>query len=232
MANKILIEGKSGTGKSFAARNLDPKTTFIICADKKALPFQGWKKNYIEKYDEKGNLTQDSNFIRTNDFAQMERYLKLVNEYKKEVRVIIIDTISMAMNNAFMARAKETGWDKYTEMALQIYNFINMLDGLRDDLTIIVCSQVEVSDSLGVEKRTFQVPAGKIMKEKITVPSMFTVVLETVVRFNDSQEAEYLFLTQNDGNNDAKSPAGMFPEKYIANDYKLVLDCIDKYENG
>ena len=33
MANKILVTGYSGTGKTYALRTLDPKKTFIICPD-------------------------------------------------------------------------------------------------------------------------------------------------------------------------------------------------------
>lgn len=49
MANKILVTGYSGTGKTYSLRDLDPKETFIICPDEKALPFRGWKKNYVMK---------------------------------------------------------------------------------------------------------------------------------------------------------------------------------------
>jgi serine kinase of HPr protein (carbohydrate metabolism regulator) len=40
-ANKILVVGPSGTGKSRSALNLNPEETFIVGADKKALPIKG-----------------------------------------------------------------------------------------------------------------------------------------------------------------------------------------------
>ena len=46
MANKILVTGYSGTGKTYSLATLDPKETFIICPDEKAPPFRGWKKNW------------------------------------------------------------------------------------------------------------------------------------------------------------------------------------------
>ena len=42
---------------------------------------------------------------------------------------------------------------------------------------------------------------------------------------------EYRFLTNSDGIKLAKTPRGCF-DKYIPNDYKLVLDTIDKYQKG
>ena len=44
MANKLLVLGEPGTGKSSSLEYLDPKSTFVICSDEKALPFKGWKK--------------------------------------------------------------------------------------------------------------------------------------------------------------------------------------------
>ena len=47
MAELGAIVGESGSGKSTSIRNLDPKETFIINVARKALPFKGYKKNYI-----------------------------------------------------------------------------------------------------------------------------------------------------------------------------------------
>lgn len=232
MANKILIEGKSGTGKSYAARNLDPKSTFIICPDEKELPFKGWKKNYVTAKTENGSIDMSkTNFYKTTSPAHIQKALTYVSEHRKEVKVILIDTITLMMNADFMSYAKTPGWDKYTDMALNVYNIIKGIDKLRDDLTVIVLAHVDVDNSTGSSQRSFMVPGGKLIKEKITIPSMFTVVLETIVEHSESGESEYYFLTQNDGYGEAKSPAEMFPKKKIENDYKHVLECIHKYEN-
>ena len=44
MAEKILIMGESGTGKSTSIRNCDPTTTAIVNPVGKPLPFRGSKK--------------------------------------------------------------------------------------------------------------------------------------------------------------------------------------------
>ena len=46
MSLAILIMGESGAGKTTTLRNLDPKTTLYIDADKKGLSWRGWKKHY------------------------------------------------------------------------------------------------------------------------------------------------------------------------------------------
>ncbi len=53
MANKILLTGVSGSGKTYSLKNLDAASTFIICPDEKNPPFEGWRKNY-KMIDETG----------------------------------------------------------------------------------------------------------------------------------------------------------------------------------
>jgi len=69
MANVIGIMGESGAGKTTSFENLDPKTTFIINADKKPLPFP---KKVREQYKvDKCNyfVTDDQNNTEPNDEA-------------------------------------------------------------------------------------------------------------------------------------------------------------------
>ena len=64
MANKLLVTGKSGTGKTYSLTGLDPKETFIICPDEKPLPFRGWRKKYTDKDPDTGKFTPKTcNFI-------------------------------------------------------------------------------------------------------------------------------------------------------------------------
>lgn len=46
MSKVICIMGESGSGKTTSMRNLDPKTTYYIDADKKGLSWKGWRKQY------------------------------------------------------------------------------------------------------------------------------------------------------------------------------------------
>ena len=44
----IGIMGDSGSGKTTAFRNIDPKTTMYVDCDKKGLSWKGWKKSFNE----------------------------------------------------------------------------------------------------------------------------------------------------------------------------------------
>jgi len=228
MARKLLILGESGTGKTYSARNLDPKTTFIICPDKKELPFRGWRSNYKEEYNASGKLDiSKSNLFNSDNPTLIEAALEFISKNRPDIKTVLIDTISLMMVNDFMSQALIKGYDKYTSLALNTYNVFKKIDTLRPDLTVIVFAHVEKDNEGQVD---IFIPGGKLIKEKARPVAMFTIVLETYVDFKEGKTS-YLFMTQNNGKNVAKSPAGMFPSFLIDNDLKEVIDCIEKYEN-
>lgn len=233
MANKVLILGHPGSGKTSSARDLDPKSTFIICPDEKALPFKGWKNNYKTVYDDKGKLDlSNTNLYHTTNPQVIKQLLKAISDNKPEVKVVLIDTITSMMISEVMKRMGEKGFEKFNDFASDTYSVIKMIDGLRTDLTVIVVAHVEENyDAEGSLRVSFMVPGGKLLKEKIKVDGMFTIVLYTEVEVKDSKPS-YYFLTQNNGKNSCKSPEGMFEEMRIPNDLKYVLKRIQEYDEG
>ena len=65
---------------------------------------------------------------------------------------------------------------------------------------------------------------GKMLDDKVTIEGMFTTVLHALIIDN-----KFKFLTQNDSIHLAKSPLGMFPEQYIDNDLKKIVQAIGEY---
>jgi len=231
MANKILVLGQPGSGKTTSAKNLDPKSTFIICPDEKALPFRGWKNNYKTIIGENGKVDiANTNFYRTTSPQIVKTLLRTISENKPEIKVVVIDTITSMMISELMKRIGEKGYEKFNDFAYDVYSTIKMIDSLREDLTVIIVAHVEENyDAEGALRVSFMVPGGKLLKEKIKIDGMFTTVLYTEVEVKDSIPT-YYFLTQNNGKNSCKSPEGMFTEMRIPNDIKLVLDRIREYE--
>ena len=84
-----------------------------------------------------------------------------------------------------------------------------------------------VSDALENGVTTIKL-IGKLLREKITIEGLFTIVLRTGVN-----EGKYYFYTQNSGKDTVKSPMGMFPAYAIDNDLNYVADKIRNfYEVG
>lgn len=219
MSNAILILGESGTGKSTSIKNLDSNETFIISVLNKPLPFRGYKKKYRAERD--GEKLVNYYFTDRSDY--IEKSIKRIADYRPDIKNIIIDDFQYMMSGEFMRRAKERGFDKFTDIGLQAWNVLSKLLTYRDNLNIFVLSHTE-SNQDGVSKiKTI----GKMLDEKITIEGLFTVVLHT-----DVNDSGYNFLTQFDGKKIAKSPDGMFEDKLIDNDLQFVIDKINEYNEG
>ena len=223
MANIILVIGESGSGKSTATRTLKSDETFLIRVTDKDLPFQGWKKDYIT-YDK---ITGTGNMITSHNPATLIKALALAKK-GQHIKTVVIDDLQYLMSFEFMERAKESGWQKFTDIAQNTYNVISAAKALRVDQTVIfLCHSTDEYFDGG--RKTKIKTIGKMLDEKITIEGMFTIVLLSQIEKTETG-LKYWFYTNNDGTTTAKSPEGMFDEK-IPNDLNAVLERIKTYNN-
>lgn len=204
MAEKILIMGESGTGKSTSIRNCDPTTTAIVNPVGKPLPFRGAK-----------------NFKTLNgvtDSKEICDFMKAQAAAGK--KIIIIDDFQYILAIPYMSRIKESGWDKYNDFGANYFNIIDICKELPEDVCVYYLTHCETLEN-GV---TTVKLIGKLLREKITVEGLFTIVLKT-----GTSEGKYYFFTQNNGKDTVKSPLGMFETFSIENDLAYVDTKIRNY---
>jgi energy-coupling factor transporter ATP-binding protein EcfA2 len=218
MSNTILIIGESGSGKSTSIRNLNPLETVIINVLDKPLPFKGFKKNYIKTAIEDKKV----NYFATDEAAKIKAAIDKINTTRPEVKNIIIDDFQYIMANEFMRRALERGFDKFSEIGQKTWDLIKHISQGREDINCFILSHSDTDQSGKIKCKTI----GKMLDDKICVEGMFTIVLHALTSDN-----KYKFLTQNDGTHLAKSPLGMFKEKYIDNDLLEINKAINDYFN-
>lgn len=204
MAEKILIMGESGTGKSTSIRNCDPSITAIVNPVGKPLPFRG-AKNY-----ETLNGETDAEIIC--DFMK--------NQAKNGKKIIIIDDFQYILAIPYMNRIKETGWDKYNDFGANYFTIIDVCNELPGDVCVYYLTHCETLESGLTTVKLI----GKLLREKITVEGLFTIVLKT-----GTSEGKYYFFTQNSGKDTVKSPIGMFDAFSIDNDLAYVDAKIRNY---
>lgn len=226
-ANSILIVGESGSGKSTSMETLNPEQTFVINVSSKPLPFQGWKKKYtaFTSANPKGNL------LNTDNADIIVSTLKYISETKPEIKFVIVDDSQYVAANEYMKRVKEVGFQKFTEIALNIFKMPKVCQELRDDLFVFFLSHAEtIADAEGNQRNKAKT-LGKMIDNTITYEGLFSIVLFTERR-EGKTGIEYGFVTNGDPKSTAKSPKGMFSKSFIPNDLAVVVDAIRKYEEG
>jgi len=213
MSKTILIMGESGSGKTTAMRNLDPKTTFYIDSDKKGLNWKGWKEQYN---------AENKNYMATSKTMDIKVLLNKIDKEQIQIETVIVDTLNGIMVDDEFSRMKEKGFDKWQDMAYSIYDIISMANGLRDNLTIVFVmhSQTERDDTGFYFTRAKT--SGKKL-EKVVVESKFSTVL-----LAKCMDGKYIFETKNN-NSTVKTPLGAFNTDIIENDVVQVLDALKDY---
>jgi hypothetical protein len=212
MSNLIVILGESGTGKSRSIKNLNPKETYIINVLNKPLPFRGYKRHYN---------TENNNYLESDNYGQILRYLISINENAPHIKTIVIDDFSFLMNNEFMRRCREKTFDKFTEMAFNMFEILEVCKDFRSDLYCYIMCHTEKDHTGIIKPKT----VGKMTADYVGISERMTIVLHTQII-----DRTYKFLTQNNGELVAKSPEEMF-ELYIDNDLQAIRETIENYYN-
>ena len=87
MANKILILGETGRGKSRSIKNLEPSETFIIRVIDKDLPFKGWDSKYSQA-ETSTTGSSSGNIITTRDSVKICSIMEHINTKRPEIKTI------------------------------------------------------------------------------------------------------------------------------------------------
>lgn len=216
MSRVICVAGESGSGKTTSLRNLDPKTTYIIDADRKGLSWKGWKSQYNK---------ESKNYIQTSDIDKISAILKGISDKATNIKVVAIDTINIMMIDDEMARMKEKGFDKWQDLAQSVWLLVSEAHFFRDDLTIVFMAHTQTErDDSGYYFTRIKTSGKKL--DKIVLESKFTTVL-----LAKCVDGRYVFETQS-RNSTAKSPMGLFDEFEIPNDMAEVIKRLEEYENA
>lgn len=215
MAKVIGIMGESGSGKTTSMRELDPKTTFYIDCDKKGLSWKGWRNQYsFEKL----------NYMATDTIGTVDQILDKINaqDNMKHIKVVVIDTLNGLMVADEVRRMKEKGYDKWQDLAQCVWELLDRLYTLRDDLTVIVvCHSQTQKDEDGYVFTRIKTSGKKL--DKLNVESKLTTVLYAIAK-----DGEYVFQTKAN-NSTAKTPMGAFEADEIPNNIVDVLKALKDY---
>jgi len=199
MGIPVLILGESGSGKTYSIKNMDPEKVGVFLVEKPRLPFRKQFKT-----------VQGANYFVI---------LKALAEPK--LKQYVIDDSQYLLVNEFFDRANETGYQKFTDMALNFRNLIHfVIRKVPDDVIVYFLHHTDTDANGKIKAKTI----GRMLDEKLTVEGLFDIVLRTAMT-----PEGHVFLTQSTGSDTVKTPEEMFPENQIPNDLAVVDKAIRTY---
>lgn len=201
MGIPVLILGESGSGKSASLRNFEPEDVSIFNVAAKPLPFR-------KKLPTKS----------TSDYAAIIQGIQ-----KSHKKAFVIDDSQYLLCFESFRRAKETGYTKHIDIAVQFYNLVQfVIRQTPPDVLVYFLHHTETDGNTGKTKAK---TLGKMLDNQLTLEGLFSIVLYCAT---DGQK--HYFITQSDGTTTAKSPMEMFSPE-IDNDLKMVDETIREYYN-
>ena len=160
------------------------------------------------------------NVFKSDNYKEIEAVLK-----RATAKSIIIDDAQYLMAFEYMHRAKEKGFEKFTDIGSNFFNLTQTALSLPDDKIVYFLSHIERTKDGSEKCKTI----GNMLDEKITLEGLFTIVLKTVVTLDGSNQRQFCFATINNGSDTVKTPMGMFENALIPNDLKAVDTVIREY---
>lgn len=200
MCRMVLIIGVSGTGKTSSLRNFKKEDAQVISCSGKELPFKSTLSVYTPK-----NYTQVYGAIE-----------------KASAPAVIIDDTNFLMVADEFARAKEVGYSKFTDFAINLNTLFKLINDKDTKQTFYVFAHPEDRDE-SHPNLEFKISAGK-MSKKFPIGGLTNIVLETVI----DEDGQFVFRTKTDGSG-IKTPIGMFETPTVPNDLKEVDKIITAY---
>ena len=199
MGIPVLILGESGSGKTYSIKNMDPAKVGVFMVEKPRLPF---KKAF--------KVCQNAGY---------HTIMKTLADPK--LKVYVTDDSQYLLVNEFFDRAGETGYQKFTDMALNFRNLIHfVIRKVPDDVIVYFLHHTDTDANGKIKAKTI----GRMLDEKLTVEGLFDIVLRTVVDADG-----HWFLTKTNGYDTVKTPEEMFDADRIPNDLAAVDTAIRKY---
>ena len=198
MSQLTFVLGKTGTGKSTSLRNFKKADGIgYVTATGKPLPF----KNDIPQYHAKS-------------YTEL---MQVINQ--AEAPVVVIDDFNYFMTREEFSKANIKGYEKFTEMAVNVVNVIDLITMKDSDQRFYILAHSENNENNELRLKT----TGKMVSDKFVPEGLANQVVETAV-----VDGQFVFKVKTDGTG-IKTPMGMFDTETVENDLKVLDEKIKAF---
>lgn len=200
MSQLTFVLGRSGTGKSTSLRNFTAKDGIgYISATGKPLPFKN-----------------DIPYFHAKSYSDLTAAIKGADD---KTKVIVIDDFNYFMSFEEFSQAYNKGYEKFTQMAVNVVNIIDLISKKDSDQRFYILAHSENTDDGQLKLKT----TGKMVSDKFVPEGLTNQVVETSVI-----DGQFVFKVKTDGTG-IKTPMGMFDTDTIGNDLKELDKAIVEF---
>lgn len=194
----VMVVGKSGSGKSTSLRNFEDGEAAIFNVAGKPLPF----RKRLAKADRCGYKSIEAS-LRAN-----------------KLRAYVVDDSTYLMQFSNFAKAKESGYGKFVDMAVEFERLLEAAMDTNDDTVVYFLHHPDVDERGNVKPKSI----GRMLDEKLCIEGLFPIVIACEVR-----DGRHVFSVEPDERGIAKAPMDMFESAVFDNDLKAVDAAIRGY---
>lgn len=194
----VMVVGKSGSGKSTSLRNFEDGEAAIFNVAGKPLPF----RKRLAKADRCGYKSIEAS-LRAN-----------------KLRAYVVDDSTYLMQFSNFAKAKESGYGKFVDMAVEFERLLEAAMATNDDTVVYFLHHPDVDERGNVKPKSI----GRMLDEKLCIEGLFPIVINCEVR-----NGQHVFSVEQDERGIAKAPMGMFESAVFDNDLKAVDAAVRDY---
>lgn len=194
----VMVVGKSGSGKSTSLRNFEDGEAAIFNVAGKPLPF----RKRLAKADRCGYKSIEAS-LRAN-----------------KLRAYVVDDSTYLMQFSNFAKAKESGYGKFVDMAVEFERLLEAAMATNDDTVVYFLHHPDVDERGNVKPKSI----GRMLDEKLCIEGLFPIVIACEVR-----DGRHVFSVEPDERGIAKAPMGMFESAVFDNDLKAVDAAVREY---
>ncbi|MFR5000654.1 MAG: hypothetical protein ACLUCU_09445 [Slackia sp.] len=194
----VMVVGKSGSGKSTSLRNFEDGEAAIFNVAGKPLPF----RKRLAKADRCGYKSIEAS-LRAN-----------------KLRAYVVDDSTYLMQFSNFAKAKESGYGKFVDMAVEFERLLEAAMATNDDTVVYFLHHPDVDERGNVKPKSI----GRMLDEKLCIEGLFPIVINCEVR-----NGQHVFSVEPDERGIAKAPMDMFESAVFDNDLKAVDAAVREY---
>lgn len=194
----VMVVGKSGSGKSTSLRNFEDGEAAIFNVAGKPLPF----RKRLAKADRCGYKSIEAS-LRAN-----------------KLRAYVVDDSTYLMQFSNFAKAKESGYGKFVDMAVEFERLLEAAMATNDDTVVYFLHHPDVDERGNVKPKSI----GRMLDERLCIEGLFPIVINCEVR-----NGQHVFSVEPDERGIAKAPMDMFESAVFDNDLKAVDAAVREY---